>query len=145
MLMVGTQTTTVTAQFTQDTNMVEDDSVNTHETFVLVGGVEYDKEDYTVPLERTFRSAWSKQDTVITVDMSKAKDVWRDKIRRKRKKVFEELDNAFMIALEKGEDTSQIAADKQALRDAPADPAIDAAKTPEQLKLVQPIKGVTIE
>jgi len=49
-----------------------------------------------------------------------------------------------MKALETGADTSAIVAQKQALRDAPADPAIDAATTPEQLKLVQPA-GLTVE
>ena len=125
--------------------MIEDDSVDPHETFVLVGGEEYSKEDYTTPLERTFREAWAKQDTVISVDMERARDVWRDKIRRKRKKAFEKLDTDFMMALERGEDTSQIVADKQALRDAPSHPDIDEAQTPEELKLVQPIKEVTVE
>ena len=36
-----------------------------------------------------------------------------------------------------------ITADKQALRDAPTDPAIDAATTPEELAAVQPA-GLTV-
>jgi len=48
-----------------------------------------------------------------------------------------------MKALESGADTTQIVADKQALRDAPSDPAIDAATTPEELAAVQPA-GLTV-
>ena len=51
-----------------------------------------------------------------------------------------------MQMLEQGDTDAQaaIAAAKQALRNAPADPAIDAAQTPEELKLVQPA-GLTVE
>lgn len=81
---------------------------------------------------------------VISVDMDKAKEIWREKIRMARTGKLEALDAQFMKALETGADTSAIVAEKQALRDAPADPAIDAATTPDELKLVQPA-GLTVE
>ena len=43
-----------------------------------------------------------------------------------------------MKAQETGADTTQIVADKQALRDAPTHADIDAATTPEELAAVQP-------
>lgn len=116
---------------------------------VLVEGTEVDKDDYTTPSERTFREAWSFAGNpdagVISVDMAEAKNIWRDKIRQARIEPLAALDTAYMKALETGADTTQIVADKQALRDAPAATAIDAATTPEELKLVQPIPNVTVE
>lgn len=117
-------------------------------TLIKIGALSVDAADYETPTERTFRDAWSfggnPEAGVITVDMDKAKDIWRDKIRAARNAAFGALDAAFMKALETGADTSAIVAQKQALRDAPADPAIDAATTPEQLKAVQPA-GLTVE
>lgn len=94
----------------------------------------------TPPSERLFREAWNLNGGIIDVDMVKARDIWRDKIRVARVAVFEELDAAFMQALESGNVTSQqtIAVQKQALRDATDDPAIEAALFPDDLKLVQP-------
>jgi hypothetical protein len=41
-----------------------------------------------------------------------------------------------------GDVVATIEAAKQALRDAPADPAIDAAQTPDQLKAAWPLPAV---
>lgn len=117
-------------------------------TMIKIGALTVDASVYEKPNERTFREAWTfganPEAGVITVDMDKAKDIWREKIRIARAPEFEALDTAFMKALETGADTSAIVAQKQALRDAPADPAIDAATTPDELKLVQPA-GLTVE
>ena len=71
---------------------------------------------------------------MINVNMNKARDVHRDKVRQARNPKLAEKDVEFQRALETGADTTAIVADKQALRDAPADAAIDAATTPEELK-----------
>lgn len=114
--------------------------------YVNLGGADYDIEDYTLPADRTFREAWdAPTGAVIGVNMDKAKELWRDKIRLARQEEFQKLDAAFMRALETGGDTSDIVAQKQVLRDAPAHPDIDAATTPEELKLVQLIPNVTVE
>ena len=111
--------------------------------FIKIGAMEYSADEWSHPSDRTFRDAWEViGEDAITVNMDKAKEIWRDKIRQARN--FAPLDAAFMKALETGADTSPIVAQKQALRDAPADPAIDAATTPEQLKAVQPA-GLTVE
>lgn len=92
------------------------------------------------PNERIFRAAWALNNNVIEVDMIKAREIWRDKIRQARSSVMEGLDAAFMKALEVGNVPLQqsIAVHKQALRDAPNDEGIDIALTPEELKAVQP-------
>ena len=115
------------------------------QTLIKIGATSYDAADYEVPAERTFRGAWeANADTgIISVDMAAARDIWRDKIRQARTEPLAALDTAYMKALETGADTTQIITDKQALRDAPTDPAIDAATTPEELAAVQPA-GLTV-
>ena len=110
------------------------------QTFIKIGATSYDAADYTLPAERTFRGAWEADANagIISVDMAAAKDIWRDKIRQARIEPLEALDTAFMKAQETGADTTQIVADKQALRDAPTHADIDAATTPEELAAVQP-------
>lgn len=106
------------------------------QTFIKIGALKLDASEYEVPSERTFRNAWTIDNPtsrVITVDMTKAREICRDKIREARIPEFARLDAEFMKALETGADTSAIAAQKQALRDAPAHPGIDGATTPEEL------------
>jgi len=122
------------------------DLPHTGEVFTTIGANNYAVADYTYQAERTFREAWENAEgSIISVNMPKARDIWRDKIREARIPELERLDTEFMKALEAGDSTTQIVSDKQALRDAPADPAIDDATTEEELKAVQPINGVTIE
>ena len=88
-------------------------------------------------LDNTFRNAWTcDTDMNPTVDMTLAKDVWRDKIRRARKPKLEELDIEYMRAQEAGEDTSAIVATKNKLRDFPSKPEIESASTVEELKAI---------
>ena len=115
-------------------------------TFIKIGATSYNAADYTIPAERTFREGWeANDDGTITVNMTKAKDIWRDKIRLAREPELAKLDTAFMKAQETGASTTQIVADKNTLRDAPSHADIDAATTPDELKAVQPIPNVTVE
>mgnify|MGYP000299451222 CR=1 FL=1 len=77
---------------------------------------------------------------MIKVNMTKAVEIKKDIIRAERAPLMAELDVAFMRAVEAGDQEAQaeIAAKKQALRDATKDPALTAAKTPEELKAVVP-------
>ena len=77
---------------------------------------------------------------MITVNMTKAVEIKKEMIRAERKAKLEALDVEFMRAVEQGDTEAQatIAAKKQALRDATDDPAITAAKTPDELKAVVP-------
>jgi len=71
---------------------------------------------------------------MININMDKARDIHRDKIRQARNPKLAAKDVEFQRALETGADTSAIVAAKQALRDAPASAAIEAATTPDELK-----------
>ena len=73
---------------------------------------------------------------MININMNKARDIHRDKVRQARKPLLEAKDVAFMRAVEAGDTDTQatVAAEKQALRDATAAAAIDAATTPDELK-----------
>lgn len=108
--------------------------------YIRVGATDYNAADYTIPAERTFRESWevSEDTAVISVNMERAKDVWRDKIRQARIEPLANLDADYMKALETGADTASIIAQKQALRDAPALASIDAATTTDELKAIQP-------
>jgi len=116
-------------------------------TLIKIGATTYASANYTIPAERTFRNGWeANSDTgVISVNMDKAKDIWRNKIRQARVKPLAALDTAYMKALETSADTTQIIADKQALRDAPSLSSIDAASTVDELTAIQPIPNVVIE
>ena len=90
-------------------------------------GNQIDASTATVPANRDFRGAWTLSGNVISEDMTKAKEIFRDKIREARKPLLEAKDVELMKALEAGSDTSAIATAKDALRDAPAASAIDTA------------------
>jgi len=68
----------------------------------------------------------------IQVNINKAKDITKDRLRQERTPKLEALDVQFQRALESGSDTSEIVTKKQALRDAPAQ--VDSMTTVEQLK-----------
>jgi len=71
---------------------------------------------------------------MITIDITKAKDVWKEKIRVARKPALEKLDIDFIKAQEQGNDTTQIVADKNTLRDLPSQ--VDTATTVDEIKAV---------
>ena len=72
--------------------------------------------------------------SIITTDMAKAREVHKNNIRLARTPKLAELDVEFQKALETSSSTTDIVAKKQALRDAPADSAIAAATTEDELK-----------
>jgi len=88
----------------------------------------------TVPANRDFRGAWVLSGNVISEDMDKAKEIFKDKVREVRAPLLEAKDVELMKALEEGNSTTAIASAKNALRDAPAAPAIADASTIDELK-----------
>ena len=72
--------------------------------------------------------------SIIKTDMTKAKEIHKTNIRVAREPKLAALDVDFQRALELGSDTASIVSKKQALRDAPADSAIESAKTEAELK-----------
>ena len=88
------------------------------------------------PSDRHFRNAWAISDKVIAEDITKAKEIFKDKIRQVRKPLLETEDVAYMKALEAADSSAQTASinKKTALRDAPAASAITNADTIAKLK-----------
>jgi len=70
----------------------------------------------------------------ITIDIPKAKEIWKNKIRVKRTNALAKLDIDYMRAQEAGSDTTSIVADKQTLRDLPSQ--VDTATTTDEIKVV---------
>ena len=68
------------------------------------------------------------------LNMPKARNIHREKIREARKPLLESLDVEFNRALETSADTASIVSRNQALRDAPADSAIESAADATALK-----------
>ena len=91
-------------------------------------------EDSDIPKNTFFSQAWKIVDGKIEMDITKAREVHKENIRMARQEKLTELDIEFQRALESSADTSTIVAKKQALRDAPADSAIDAATDEAGLK-----------
>ena len=99
-------------------------------------GNQIDASAATVPANRDFRGAWSLAGSVISEDLTKAKEIFADKIREARTPLLAALDTDFMKAQEASTDTTAIVASKQALRDAPT--AGDSATTIAELKAAWP-------
>lgn len=76
----------------------------------------------------------------IIVNMTKALEIKKDMIRAERAPLLAALDIEMMRAIESGNSAKQaeIAAKKQALRDATKDPVLTQAATPEELKAATP-------
>ena len=72
----------------------------------------------------------------VTINMNKAKDITKERLRIDRKPLLEAQDVAFQRALETSEDTTAIVAEKQRLRDITNQ--VDTMTTLDELK------GVTV-
>jgi len=81
---------------------------------------------------------------MININMDKAKNIWRDKVRADRTPYFEQLDVDYLKATESQNVVvkTHIETKKQQLRDAPADSRIDNATTPEELKAVNVVEEI---
>ena len=88
------------------------------------------------PSDRHFRNAWSISGKVISEDMTKAKELFKIKIREVRQPLLEAEDVVYMKALEASDSSAQTTSvnKKKALRDAPAASAITNADTIAKLK-----------
>jgi hypothetical protein len=71
----------------------------------------------------------------IIIDINKAKDITKDRLRQERKPLLLAQDVAFQRALETNADTSAIVAEKQRLRDITT--LVDTANTVEELKALE--------
>ncbi len=77
---------------------------------------------------------------MIKIDMAKAAEIQRNRIRAARVPLLAALDVQFMRAVERGDQAEQarVAAEKQRLRDLTNDPRVAAAKTPAELVVILP-------
>jgi len=71
---------------------------------------------------------------MITINIDKAKEITKTRLRQERVPLLAAQDVAFQRALETGADTSAIVAEKQRLRDIPQ--LADAATTLDELKAI---------
>ena len=69
---------------------------------------------------------------MITINIQKAKDITKERLRIERKPLLEAQDIAFMKAQESGADTTAIVAEKQRLRDITN--LADSCTTTDELK-----------
>lgn len=92
-----------------------------------------------IPEDRTYRDAWTDNGSFIEHDMEKARTIHMARIRLARNAKLAETDVLVTRTLEAGQDTKELAAERQSLRDIPQ--AIDLSKyeTVEQLKAVWPL------
>jgi len=71
---------------------------------------------------------------MITININKAKNITKDRLRTERVPLLQAQDVAFQRALESNSDTSEIVAEKQRLRDITK--LADTATTLEELKQI---------
>jgi hypothetical protein len=71
---------------------------------------------------------------MIKINIDKAKEIHKEKLRAARQPLLDKLDVEFTRALETGADTSEIVKKKQELRDVTNHPDLKKIKTPEKLK-----------
>ena len=91
-------------------------------------------DDSVIPSDRSFRDAWVQDNETIKEDITKARELHKNRIRDARKPKLEALDVEFNKALETSADTTSIVSKKNALRDAPADSDIGSAADTAALK-----------
>jgi hypothetical protein len=69
---------------------------------------------------------------MITINLEKAKEITKNRLREERKPLLLAQDVAFQRALEEGQDTTAIVAEKQRLRDVTT--LVDTVTTLDELK-----------
>ena len=91
--------------------------------------------DVSVSEARDFRDAWTWNNG-LTVDMDKAKEIHKGRLRKAREPVLAALDVEFMRALEQGNAAkqSEVSRKKQELRDVTNAPQLVNARTPDELR-----------
>lgn len=82
-----------------------------------------------------FFDAWELVDGKVEVNLDKAKEITKERLRAERAPLLQAQDVAFQRALESGADTSAIIAEKQRLRDITI--LADQATTLEELKALE--------
>ena len=82
-----------------------------------------------------FYDAWEMDATSVTVNLDKAKEITKKRLRAEREPLLAAQDVAFQRALESGADTTAIVAEKNRLRDVTG--LVDAVSTLEGLRAIK--------
>lgn len=98
----------------------------------MIQGQIVDESD--LPENHDFFNAWELTNGVVTVNLNKAKEITKERLRREREPLLVAQDIAFQRALESGSDTTAIVAEKQRLRDITN--SVDGCTTLDQLRLL---------
>ena len=100
-------------------------------------GVPYELvEDDAIPINRTFRNAWNLVGSKVSINITKAQEITKDRLRAEREPLLVEQDIAYMKALETNSDTTAIVAEKQRLR--------DITNQVDSMTTVVELKGATV-
>ena len=97
-----------------------------------------DSED--LPSDATFFDAWEVEDKEVVVNLTKAKEIWKNKIRQARKPILEKLDVEYIKALE-NEDSrkvKEVVSLKKELRDITDSKELSKAKSAKDIKSFWP-------
>ena len=86
----------------------------------------------SLPRDNDFYDAWEMDDSSVTVNLAKAKEITKNRLRAERAPLLAAQDVAFQRALESGADTSAIVAEKNRLRDITK--LADSATTLDELR-----------
>jgi hypothetical protein len=82
-----------------------------------------------------FYDAWEMDDKSVTVNLDKAKEITKKRLRAEREPLLQAQDVAFQRALESGDDTKAIVAEKNRLRDITK--LADSAKSLDELRAIK--------
>ena len=89
----------------------------------------------SLPRDNDFYDAWEMDATSVTVNLDKAKEITKKRLRAEREPLLAAQDVLFQRALESGADTTAIVAEKQRLRDITG--LVDAVTTLEGLRAIK--------
>lgn len=105
------------------------------ETLIATPTGTADARNVTIPSNRDFRNAWDLDGDIIDVDMVRARDIHRDRLRRERAARFDPLDVEASQKMIAGDTQGAQAVEtkRQTLRDVTTDARINAVSTPEGL------------
>jgi hypothetical protein len=88
-----------------------------------------------LPRDNDFYDAWEMDATSVTVNLDKAKEITKKRLRAEREPLLAAQDVAFQRALESGVNTTAIVVEKQRLRDITG--LVDAVTTLEGLRAIK--------
>jgi hypothetical protein len=90
--------------------------------------------------DSSFFEVWTFADRRVQIDIPKARNIWRDQMRRAREPLLAALDVDYLRADENGDELMKrdVMARKKELRDVTREAAIERAETPDELKRCWP-------